>query len=911
MRKSGVSLLSANFLKIVFLTFLGVNLVVIALVILALGNIRQQIEDRATVNVQNLAYTLDQSIAGIIDKIDLALIAATGEIERQLADEGMLDETATSRVLSRQQKLLPGVSQFWATDRHGEVRYGANLPEGWAASLGGSEIFVRLSQDDKAGLVIGKPRQNPADQTWQLPFARRIQLPDGSFGGIVHGAVALDEFTRKFADLHLSPLGSIELRDAELGRIVHRTGSRSAESMPSKAASSGAVAAIGDRNVAPAYLAALHEKPGAGSYRSVVSADGGEDGAALHYYRKVGGYPLYVDVGLEESEFLGPWHKGVAAATIGLLFFTLASLFVVHLLLRSWKRQNSTVATLAGSKKALLESERRWRRIFDLSPVGAAVVAPDYRLLNVNETLCRLLGYTRDELLALDYHRITSPDELSQEIEQMQRLLTGDVEQYARECCYLGKEGQPVSAHVSMSLMRDDAGEPLYFLPMIQDIRTRKEAEEQINYLAYYDALTGLPNRLLAKDRLDHAIAYAVRENSGVGLLNLDLDHFKAINDSLGHPVGDALLKEIADRLDECVRDTDTVCRLGGDEFLIILANVIDPEIISGIAIKVQEKLGTTFKIDGHELTTSVSIGITVYPNDGKDFDSLLKKADTALYKAKESGRNTHQFYTEQMNSEAIEYLKVRNGLRLALVNEEFLLHYQPQINLADGKVVGVEALIRWRHPELGILQPSRFISIAEDSGLIVPIGDWVLKRACQQAVEWRAAGLPPIVIAVNLSAVQFKRGDIEKSVLQALHESGHDPHYLELELTESILIQDTDKALDTLHRMKAMGMKLSIDDFGTGYSSLSYLKRFNVDKLKIDQSFVRDMVDNKNDAAIVQAIIQMARSLNLQVIAEGVEDERLVAMLHHQQCNEAQGYHFARPMAPGAFVDYMASLAD
>ena len=326
--------------------------------------------------------------------------------------------------------------------------------------------------------------------------------------------------------------------------------------------------------------------------------------------------------------------------------------------------------------------------------------------------------------------------------------------------------------------------------------------------------------------------------------------------------------------------------------------------------MKVQETLGATFRIQGHELTTSVSIGITVYPDDGRDFDILLKKADTALYKAKENGRNAYQFYTEQMNNEAVEYLKIRNGLRQALIHDEFLLHYQPQINLADGKVVGVEALIRWRHPELGVLQPSRFITIAEDSGLIVPIGDWALRQACKQAVEWRRIGLPPIIVAVNLSAVQFKRGDIEKSVLQALHESGHDPNYLELELTESILIQDTSRAMDTLTRLKEMGMKLSIDDFGTGYSSLSYLKRLNVDKLKIDQSFVRDMVNNKNDAAIVQAIIQMARSLGLQVIAEGVEDEQLVSMLFHQQCHEAQGYHFARPMAPGAFVDYMANIA-
>ncbi|MBP9712463.1 MAG: EAL domain-containing protein [Sterolibacterium sp.] len=604
-----------------------------------------------------------------------------------------------------------------------------------------------------------------------------------------------------------------------------------------------------------------------------------------------------------------PANNLLLISLIGLAAFMLTSFFLARRLLHAWTTQAATLTRLQATTQHLQENERHWRKLFDQSSLGAAIMTPEGAFLNVNAAICRMLGHPRDALMALNIDQIMHPEELPRELAQMQHMLAGESEQCAGECRMLAHDGQVVWTHITMNLVRDGAGQPLYFLPMIEDIGSRKAAEERINHLAYHDALTGLPNRQLAKDRLDHAIAYAAREKNGVGVLHLDLDHFKAVNDSLGHPIGDALIQEVAKKLENCVRDTDTIARIGGDEFLIILANVMDPEIISSIAVKVQETLGTTFKVQGHELTTSVSIGITVYPGDGKDFDMLLKKADTALYKAKAHGRNTYQFYTDQMNSEAVEYLKIRNGLRQALINEEFLLHYQPQINLADGKVVGVEALIRWRHPEMGILQPGRFIQIAEESGLIVPIGDWALKHACQQAVAWRQAGLPPVVVAVNLSAVQFKRGDIEKSVIQALNESGHDPNYLELELTESILIDDTDHALETLRRLKAMGMKLSIDDFGTGYSSLSYLKRFNVDKLKIDQSFVRDMANDKNDAAIVQAIIQMARSLNLQVIAEGVEDERLVALLHGQQCHEAQGYHFARPMAPAAFIDYMTAM--
>jgi diguanylate cyclase (GGDEF)-like protein len=392
-----------------------------------------------------------------------------------------------------------------------------------------------------------------------------------------------------------------------------------------------------------------------------------------------------------------------------------------------------------------------------------------------------------------------------------------------------------------------------------------------------------------------------------VALLFLDLDKFKTINDSLGHVIGDGLLKSVSVRLRECLRDTDTLSRQGGDEFLIVLSNARDTESVTLVAEKILERMGEPFAIDHHELSISLSIGIAVYPDDGKDFDTLLKQSDTAMYQAKESGRNTYRFHTEQMNIDAVEHLRMRNGLRHALDHGEFVLHYQPQISLASGAVIGAEALIRWNHPELGMVAPGRFISVAEDSGLIVPIGEWVLREACRQAVAWHKAGLPELLIAVNLSAVQFKRGDVEKSVTQALELSGLNPALLELELTESILIKDTEKVLATVRQLKSLGVKLSIDDFGTGYSSLSYLKRFNVDKLKIDQSFVRDMADDPNDAAIVSAIIQMAKSLNLVTIAEGVEDERQLAQLRLQHCDEAQGYLIARPMPADEFASYMA----
>lgn len=459
------------------------------------------------------------------------------------------------------------------------------------------------------------------------------------------------------------------------------------------------------------------------------------------------------------------------------------------------------------------------------------------------------------------------------------------------------KNGEIYPEWLGVSVVRDDDDRPKYFVYIFSDMTERNEAQQRIEFLAHHDPLTGLPNRLLLRDRLEQAQAQSHRLNSRVALMFLDLDRFKTINDSLGHPVGDAMLKEVVDRLKSCVRESDTVSRQGGDEFIILLNDVRDSDAVVRVADKIHQRMADPFVLGKHTLITSFSIGIALYPDDGDDFDSLLQKADTAMYHAKAAGRNSHRFFTEQMNLQVVEHLTLETHLRSALENKEFVLHYQPQMDLHDGKIIGAEALIRWNSPENGLVSPTRFIPVAEDSGLIVQIGAWVLHEACRQARAWQDAGLPPFVIAVNLSAVQFRRLDLVNTVINALVLSDLDSQWLELELTESILIQDAESTLDTVRRLKALGVKLSVDDFGTGYSSLTYLKRFAVDKLKIDQSFVRDLVSDPDDAAIVRAIIQMARSLKLKTIAEGVETEELVNLLRIFHCDEIQGYWLARPM--------------
>ncbi len=423
-------------------------------------------------------------------------------------------------------------------------------------------------------------------------------------------------------------------------------------------------------------------------------------------------------------------------------------------------------------------------------------------------------------------------------------------------------------------------------------------AQERMEVMATHDALTGLPNRSLARDRFEQAAAR--RGKHSVAMLYLDLDNFKNVNDTLGHGSGDTLLKLVSDRLASLLRSADTVARLGGDEFLLLVPEVNDGAAVAEIANKVVAGLMAPFDVIGLEIFAGCSMGITMFPADGADFDSLLKKADIAMYRAKESGRNGFRFWDGEMNASVVEHVELLSAMRAALAHGDFTLSYQPQFDLRTGRLIGAEALIRWRHAEMGSISPVRFIPLAERSGLIIPIGDWVLQEACAQAQRWRAAGWTDLTISVNVSPVQFKRGSVETSVAQALAASGLPSTNLELELTESLLIQDSLALAESLASLRRMGVRFAIDDFGTGYSNLAYLKRFEVERLKIDQTFVRRLTDDLQDQAIVRAIVQMASSLNLFTVAEGVEDAATLALLGDLGCQQGQGFHWS-PAVPAA----------
>ena len=443
-----------------------------------------------------------------------------------------------------------------------------------------------------------------------------------------------------------------------------------------------------------------------------------------------------------------------------------------------------------------------------------------------------------------------------------------------------------------------------------RDITDRKVAEDRAQYLAYYDALTGLPNRTLLQDRLAKALAGARRQKDRVALLFLDLDGFKNINDSLGHAVGDLLLQDVAGRLKTWGREKDTVARIGGDEFLIMLTEVKSIPDAAVAAERLMDAMTAEFVVQGRSLNIGCSLGISIFPEHGADGDTLIRHADAAMYSAKDYGRNNYQFFTAEMNAQVVERVALENGLRLALEKAELFLVYQPQMDIATGRITGLEALLRWQHPNLGLVPPDKFIRIAENSGLILPIGEWVLRTACTQARRWQDEGLPAVTVAVNVSAVQFRREGFCELIRRVLHETGLAPQYLELELTESILLANAEVMLSVVQELKAMGLTLAIDDFGTGYSSFSYLRQFQVSKLKIDRSFVRDVALNPDDAAITTAIISMAKSLNLKVIAEGVEDEAQMSFLRAHRCDEIQGYYFSKPLDVDKVAEKLLSLA-
>ena len=555
------------------------------------------------------------------------------------------------------------------------------------------------------------------------------------------------------------------------------------------------------------------------------------------------------------------------------------------------------------------------RDVLEAAPDALVIVNDAGEIVELNTPTTQLFGYERTELLGrpievlvpAGYRGLHVSQRRGYHGEPHRRPMGGGPELHG-----LKKDGSEFPVEVSLSPLATRNGTVV--IAAVRDITARKRAEaermhlireravfEEISRLARRDALTGLPNRTLLSDRLTAAIASAVRHKQHLAVLFLDLDRFKQVNDSLGHETGDQLLRSVADRLGRIVRTSDTVSRQGGDEFVVLLPEVSRHEV-ARVARKIVGAVAGPHRVDGHQFHVTTSVGVALYPDDGADAETLIKNADVAMYYAKEHGRDSVQFFTPDMNARIVERQALEGSLRGAVDRSEFTLYYQPKIDLKTGGLIGAEALLRWQHPERGLVLPDRFVPVAEETGMIVAIGRWVLREACRQAREWQSAGLAPIPIAVNISAIEFRSKGFLEAVKAILEETGLDPRYLELELTETVLMENAAASAQVLNDLKSIGVRLAVDDFGTGYSSLSYLMQFPIDSLKVDQSFIREIA-GRTGSPIVKAVISMGKSLKHRVIAEGVETEEQLAFLQAHECEEGQGFHFCRPLVADQFA--------
>jgi diguanylate cyclase (GGDEF)-like protein/PAS domain S-box-containing protein len=869
---------SKHFLRRLVAIVAILNAIVIALALLALHKSRIRYEERALTAATTVAVFQERDLESTVEQVDLVLQTIADEV-LEARSASALDGEALDAFILRQGARLPALHGLRITNAHGDVTHGLGMVKGTRTNLADRSYFIQLARDPQAGIVVSKPLVSRVTGEWEIVLARRLDGRDGHFEGVVYATIPLKYFIDKFAAIDLGTHGVIALRDDQLGLIARWPAIRSVTQD------------VGSRTVALSIRDAVASGAASGTFSGQAGSDGVERTMA---FRRIGHLPMFIIVGLGKLDYLADWDAEIMRATALASLFAFVTLVFAVTIHRSWRRREADVDALA-------LQERKFRTLLDSSPDGLVIADAGGVVALVNRNAERMFGYAADELVGQSI-RMLLPARFAGF-----SLAAGDAADTAgpRDLWAVTKDGREFPVGISVSAIATDQGG--LFAAAIRDMTERHASARHIEFLAHHDALTGLPNRTVMEARFEQAVADAGRSGTQVALMFLDLDSFKTINDSLGHPVGDELLKGVALRLGRFARASDIVSRQGGDEFLIVFTGLESGTDVGLAAERLMQEFKAPFDVDGNEIGTSLSVGIALYPQDGADFSTLLKKADIAMYQAKAAGRDTYRLFGDHMHVEAVGRHRIRTALHQAIERNEFRVHFQPQVDLGTGRVVGAEALLRWTNAELGVVAPAEFIPVAEESGLIVPIGEWVLDEACRQAVTWQAPGRPPISVAVNISAVQFARGNLEDTVRRALAASGLPPELLELELTESILIRNVDSVLATVMRLKRLGVMLSIDDFGTGYSSLTYLKRFAVDKLKIDQSFIRDLVADAESEAIVQAIVQMARSLKLRTVAEGIEDDEVLAHLKTLGCDQGQGYGIARPMPAPALLAFLA----
>ena len=1000
---------SPPFLARLIAGFVTVNLLIMAIAAVSLGRSRVQTEERAAMLVRDLSEVLEQSISGIVLRVDLTLLNTVAEVEQRLA--GGEDGASLDRSLRRQFESQSDLDSLRVADAAGNVVSGIGVDSSAPISVADRDYFRRARDDLQAGLIISEPLLGRISGKWVINLVRRVNRPDGSFGGVVYAVIALERIRELFRGVDVGPHGLVGFRDLDFKVIARRSGPL------------GPSAEVGDRTVSQAFTAAVRQNPLAGIFTAPTGLDGVERMIA---FRRVSQYPGYLIVGTAAGDYLAEWRKEALRLSVLVGLVMLVTAVSSRLIYTNWRRQTAATAELERANIDLARGEERLRALFEMSPLGMIRCLPGGRFTEANQAFLDLCGYSQAELATMTYHDLTPeryhPDDaLRRELLRERRRIGPYEKEYRRKDGSLvpisvnammingddgtpyiwaiiedisvrraaeaetllaasvfhntaeailitdpgsrilsvnpafseitgypaeevigrtprllksehhdpafyevmwqdlashghwkgqiwnrRKDGEAFLAWQTITAVRDDKGTVLRYLSVFNDMTEVHRKDEHIRHQAFHDALTGLPNRLLLHDRLGHAIEIARREQGLVALLFLDLDRFKVVNDSLGHDIGDMLLVEITGRLTAALRKSDTIARLGGDEFVVVVSDFEGIGEIAEVAEKIIETVALPLMIRGHDIQVGASIGIALFPRDGDDVTVLMKDADTAMYRAKASGRNTFRFFDAEMDGAAVERLKLEAELRRALEQGEFELYYQPKIDLASGRVSGAEALIRWNSPERGLVPPDVFIPLAEETGLIVGIGDWVIDQACRQMADWGRLGVPPVKVAVNVSSRQFLDPSFAEKIAALLGRHRIDPALLEVELTESTVMAEPERAVAQFLHLREVGVSVSVDDFGTGYSSLAYLKRLPLDTIKIDRSFIHQVDSESDNAAIVRAIIGLGDALGMSTIAEGVETSAEERHLQAAGCNDAQGFRYARPLPADQFAAWV-----
>ena len=865
-------------------TVLALNVFVAGLLAYGLSAARERKEEEVRSTVENMALLLDQSVSASVREIELLLREVQSQLERELRQGQALDRGAINGLIAAHQGWLAQPAEIRVTDASGAVVLGHGVTPETQVNVADRDFFIEHRARDDGRTRASKLLFGRVAGTWIMLFSRRYNAPDGSFAGIVAASVPVAYFQELLSGLQLGSHGIALIRDLDKTMIAR---------WPALETPAGAIGSRGGSTELSDVVASGVE---AQSFYSTRTADGV---TRLNAYRKLERMPAFVVLGWGEEDYLAQWHEDVRKAVV------LWSLFLGVTALAGW--------LLWRLVNANERANQRSRILLQNASDGVHIIDGDGNVIEASDAFCRMLGYAHADLIGMNVSKWDAlfPDH---ELQAGLARLLASSEVHTFESAYRRRDGSVLPVEVSSFALKVDGKTVLF--NSARDISARKSSEAEVRKLAYFDPLTGLPNRRLLMERLEFALEACVRDKRLGALLFIDLDNFKAVNDTVGHDEGDRLLEQVAAILGHCVRKDDTVARLGGDEFVVMLDDLSgDPDETirhaESIGNKILQALHKRFELGSSEHRVSASVGVTLFgDHPGERIDEPLKRADMAMYQAKLAGRNALCFFDPRMQADVRARAEVEAGLWEALEQQQFVLHYQPQIG-ADGTVVGAEALVRWQHPERGTVLPAEFIPLAEDSGLILRLGRWVLETACAQLAAWAAdPQRAHLSIAVNVSARQFRHEDFVAEVLDVLARSGANPARLELELTESSLVIDVDKVAAKMDALKARGVGFALDDFGTGYSSLAYLKRLPLDQLKIDRSFVRDILIDPNDAAIARMIIVLAENLGLDVVAEGVESEEQRVFLAQQGCRTYQGNLFSRPLPVAELEGYLQARA-